>query len=40
MKIIEAFKEDIHNSLKKIQENAIKQVKEINKMVQDIKKWK
>jgi cytoplasmic iron level regulating protein YaaA (DUF328/UPF0246 family) len=56
MKIIEPFKEDISNSLKEIQENTgkhlkdernkslkeiqkstIKQVKELNKVVQDLK---
>ena len=36
MKIIEAFKEDINNSLKEIQENTIKQVKKLNKIVQDL----
>ena len=36
MKIIESFKEDINNSLKEIQENTGKQVKESNKVIQDI----
>jgi hypothetical protein len=39
MKIIESFKEDINNPLKEIQENIGKQVKELNKAIQDIK-WK
>jgi hypothetical protein len=37
MKIIESFKEDINNSLKEIQENTGKQVKELNKTIQDLK---
>ena len=37
MKMIEAFKGDINNSLKEIQENTIKQVKKMNKMVQYLK---
>ena len=37
MKMIEAFKKNINNSLKEIQENTIKQVKELNKMVQELK---
>ena len=37
MKLIESFKEDINNSLKEIQENTGKQVKELNKAIQDIK---
>jgi predicted nucleic acid-binding Zn-ribbon protein len=37
MKLIESFKEDISNSLKEIQENAGKQVKELNKAIQDLK---
>ena len=37
MKIIESFKEDINNSLKEIQENTVKQVKELNKVIQDLK---
>ena len=37
MKIIESFKEDINNSLKEIQENTGKQVKELNKAIQDLK---
>jgi hypothetical protein len=36
MKMIEAFKEDINNSLKEIQENTIRQVKKLNKIVQDL----
>jgi predicted nucleic acid-binding Zn-ribbon protein len=36
MKIIESFKEDINNSLKEIQENTDKQVKELNKTIQDL----
>jgi bacterioferritin-associated ferredoxin len=36
MKMIEAFKEEM-NKCKKIQENTIKQVKEINTTVQDLK---
>ena len=36
MKVIEAFKEDINNSLKEIQENTIRQVKKLNKIVQDL----
>jgi hypothetical protein len=35
MKIIEPFTEDIHNSLKEMQENTGKQVKESNKVIQD-----
>jgi formyltetrahydrofolate synthetase len=35
--MIEAFKEKINKSLKEIQKNTIKQVKEINKSVQDMK---
>jgi hypothetical protein len=31
------FKRDINNSLKEIQDNTIKQVKELNKAVQDLK---
>jgi hypothetical protein len=31
------LKKDINNSLKEIQENTIKQVKELNKNVQDLK---
>jgi hypothetical protein len=34
MKIIEAFKEKINKSLREIQENTVKQVKEMNKTVQ------
>jgi hypothetical protein len=37
MKIIESFKEDINNSLKEIQENTGKQMKELNKVIQDLK---
>lgn len=36
-KMIEAFKEEMNRSLKEIQENTIKQVKEVNKTVQDLK---
>ena len=35
--MIEAFKEEMNKSLKEIQENTIKQVKEMNKTVQDLK---
>jgi hypothetical protein len=35
MKIIESFKEDINNRLKDIPENTGKQVKELNKVIQD-----
>jgi len=37
IKIIEAFKKEINKSLKEIQENTIRQVKEISKTVQDLK---
>jgi uncharacterized protein YukE len=37
MKMIEAFKEDVNNSHKETQENTIKQVKELNKTVQELK---
>jgi hypothetical protein len=37
MKTIEYFKEDINNSLKEIQENTGKQVKELNRAIQDLK---
>jgi hypothetical protein len=37
MKIIESFKEDINNSLKEIQENTGKQLKELSKAIQDLK---
>ena len=37
MKIIALFKKDINNSLKEIQENTGKQVKELNKAIQDLK---
>jgi hypothetical protein len=36
MKIIESFKEDINKSLKEIQENTGKQVKKLNKVIQDL----
>jgi hypothetical protein len=36
MKIIEPFKEAINNSLKEIEENTGKQVKELNKAIQDL----
>jgi uncharacterized coiled-coil protein SlyX len=36
MRIIESFKEDINNSLREIQDNTIKQVKELNKAAQDL----
>ena len=39
MKVIESFKKGVNNSLKEIQENIGKQVKELNKAIQDIK-WK
>jgi replication fork clamp-binding protein CrfC len=35
--MIEVFKEDISNSFKELQENTIKQVKILNKMLQDLK---
>ena len=35
--MIEAFKEDVNNSHKETQENTIKQVKELNKTVQELK---
>jgi flagellar motility protein MotE (MotC chaperone) len=35
--IIESFKENINNSLKEIQENTGKQVKKLNKVIQDLK---
>jgi RNA processing factor Prp31 len=35
--IMEDYKKDINNSLKEIQENASKQVKELNKTIQDVK---
>ena len=38
MSVIEAFKEDINNSLKEIQEEAIKQLRKMNKTVQDFKR--
>jgi esterase/lipase len=37
MKIVESSQEDINNSLKEIQENTGKQVKEFNKVIQDLK---
>jgi hypothetical protein len=37
MIMIEDFKRDINNSLKEIQENTTKQVKELNKTIQDLK---
>ena len=37
MKIIESFKKDINNSLTEIQENTGKQVKGLNKAIQDLK---
>ena len=37
MKMIEAFKEELNKSVKEIQDNTIKQVKEMSKTVQDIK---
>ena len=37
MKMIEAFKEDVNNSHKETQGNTIKQVKELNKTVQELK---
>ena len=37
MKTIESFKEDINNFLKEIQVNTGKQVKELNKVIQDLK---
>jgi hypothetical protein len=35
--MIESFEEEMNKSLKQIQENTIKQVKEMNKTVQDLK---
>jgi hypothetical protein len=35
--MIQAFKDEMNKSLKEIQENTIKQVNEINKIVQDLK---
>jgi RNA processing factor Prp31 len=37
MKIIDSFKEDINNLLREIQENTGKQVKELNKVIQNLK---
>jgi hypothetical protein len=37
MKMIESFKEKINNSLKEIQENTSKQMKEFNKVMQYLK---
>ena len=34
--MIESFKEDINNSLKEIQEDTGKQVKELNKAIQNL----
>jgi hypothetical protein len=39
MMMIEDFKKDINISLKELQENTIKQAKEMNKTIQDLK-WK
>ena len=36
--MLEAFKEEMNKSLKEIQENTIKQVKDMSKTVQDLKK--
>ena len=36
MKMIESFKEDINNSLTEIEENTGKQMKELNKVIQDL----
>jgi hypothetical protein len=33
MEMIESFKEDINNSLKEIQENTVKQVKKLSKVI-------
>jgi CRISPR/Cas system CSM-associated protein Csm4 (group 5 of RAMP superfamily) len=38
MKKIKTFNEEINKSLKGIQKNTIKQVKEVNKTVQDLKR--
>jgi archaellum component FlaC len=37
MKMIEAFKEELNKFIKEIQENIIKQVKEMNETVEDLK---
>jgi hypothetical protein len=37
MIIIEDYKKDINNCVKEIQENRSKQVKELNKTIQDLK---
>ena len=37
MIMMEDYKKDINNSLKEIQENASKQVKELDKTIQDLK---
>ena len=37
MKIVEAFKEEMNRSFKDIKENTTKQIKEMNKTVQDLK---
>ena len=37
MRMMESLKEKMNNSLKEIQENIIKQVKKMNKTVQDLK---
>ena len=37
MMLLEDFKKDINNSLKELQENITKHVKELNKTIQDIK---
>ena len=37
IKTREDFKKDINNSLKEMQENTIKQVKEMNKTIQNLK---
>ena len=37
MMMMEDYKKDINNSLKEIQENTSKQVKELNKTIQDLK---
>ena len=39
MMMMENYKKDKNNSLKEIQENTFKQVKELNKTIQDLK-WK
>lgn len=37
MKMIEFFKEEMNKSFKEIQENTVKEVKEMSKTVQDLK---